>query len=196
VLSAECPLTPTGQQKVILMSVWAWLKKVGSRKKDNAEDPYSIVLLLREPHFFTSSELEAAGERGFDIKFDGKQDPMYFVSQTGPITFLKAGKHAMHFLHARTPYLEPKDQVARKLPREEQRIAWMAHSAWASVDMLNRRSDIPKREAYSTLARFVLFLGDANCSGIYLPGEQIMMPNDGTAEEGLRLMIRKEFFHR
>jgi hypothetical protein len=35
-------------------------------------------------------------------------------------------------------------------------------------------------------------LGDPNCAAIFMPVESIMMPNDGTAEEGLRLLINKE----
>lgn len=171
------------------------LRNFWSKGQHEGEDPYSIVLLLREPHFFTSDEIEVAGKRGFGISFDGNEDPMYFVSQSGKITFIKAGKHVVHVIHAKTPYLdEPKVEVANQLPQPEQKEAWLAHSAWAALDLINLRKEISKSDAYSTLAKFALHLGDSNCTGIYLPSEQVMMPNDGTAEEGLRFLIRKELF--
>ncbi len=33
-----------------------------------------------------------------------------------------------------------------------------------------------------------------NCAAVFLPDKNIMMPNDGTAEEGLRLLINKRMF--
>ena len=47
-------------------------------------------------------------------------------------------------------------------------------------------------EAYASLAKLALQLGDPNCTAIFVPVKNIMMPNDGTAEEGLRLLINKE----
>jgi hypothetical protein len=40
--------------------------------------------------------------------------------------------------------------------------------------------------------KLALQLGDPNCTAIFVPVKNIMMPNDGTAEEGLRLLINKE----
>jgi hypothetical protein len=37
-----------------------------------------------------------------------------------------------------------------------------------------------------------LQLGDPNCAAIFVPLKNIMMPNDGTADEGLRLLINQE----
>jgi hypothetical protein len=37
-----------------------------------------------------------------------------------------------------------------------------------------------------------LQFGDPNCTAIFVRVKNIMMPNDGTAEEGLRLLINKE----
>jgi hypothetical protein len=75
------------------------LRKLGKNPEEQ-EMPYSIVLLLREPHFFTEVELLAAGERGWDKCFDGKADPMYFVVQKETVTMLKAGGHVVQLLHA------------------------------------------------------------------------------------------------
>jgi hypothetical protein len=147
----------------------------------------SLVILQRVPHFFTSAELEQAGERGFGKSFDGKQNPMYFVVQESFVTFIKAGAHVINMMSAKQPYLDKPEEVARQLPRVEQKRAWLAHTAWTAFDSHNDK--LPPSEAYTALARLVLHLGDANCTGVYIPGEGVFLPNDGTAEEGLRKMI-------
>jgi len=176
------------------MKLWAKLRQLLTRKMTEEDDPYSIVLLLRKPHIFTSDEIQSAGKQAFGISFDGNEDPMYFVVQDSWVTLVKAGKFVLNFLHAGTPYLGDQHEIARQLPREEQRNSWIAHTAWASLAVMNPRREIGKADAYATLANFALFLGDPNCIGIYIPGEQVMMPNDGTAEEGLRMLVRREMF--
>ncbi|MDP9039738.1 MAG: hypothetical protein M3O02_10770 [Acidobacteriota bacterium] len=149
----------------------------------------SIVLLLRRPRFFSKKELEEAGEKGFHRPF-GEEGSMYFVVHDPPVTLIKAGTNVINVLHASEPYLNDVGYVAAQLPQEEQRKAWLQHSAWAALDLWN--PDSGKKEAYDALARFALQLGDDDCCGVYLPKEQMMMPNDGTAEQGLRMMIEQE----
>jgi hypothetical protein len=114
---------------------------------------------------------------------------MYFVSHNPVLIVVKAGSYAIQVLHRTQKYLE--DEAAMdQLPREEQKRAWSAHRAWVALDLLNR--DLTAPEAYSTLARLALPLGDNNCAALYLPRENMMLPNDGTAEEGLRMLMNKE----
>jgi hypothetical protein len=162
------------------------LRKLGKNPEEQ-EMPYSIVLLLREPHFFTEVELLAAGERGWDKCFDGKADPMYFVVQKETVTMLKAGGHVVQLLHAEQPYLGDKRKASDRLPRKEERLAWMAHTAWAALDLWDRKPS--KEAAYAVLARFAVPLTDANCCAVYLPKDNVLMPNDGAAEEGLRMLV-------
>jgi len=75
------------------------------------------------------------------------------------------------------------------LPRQEQRKASRQHSAWAALDFMNE--DVPKNEAYASLARWGIQLDTGNCVGIYLPKASIFFPNDGTAREGLERLIKK-----
>jgi len=171
------------------MKIWQRLSNLWRRQEED-DMPCSIVLLLREPHFFSKKELEAAGERGWGKPFNGEADPMYFVVQSGAVTMVKAGSSLVHVLHAKQPYLDHIESVARQLPQEEQKRAWREHRAWAALDLMNK--DQPKSEAYSILARFALQLGDSNCAAVYLPKDSVLMPNDGAAEEGLRLLLRKE----
>jgi hypothetical protein len=64
----------------------------------------------------------------------------------------------------------------------------MAHTAWASIDMLG--SEVSNAEAYAVLARFALQLADHNCSAIFLPKHNVLLVNNGDSEEWLRNLIR------
>lgn len=161
--------------------------KKSAAMEDDAEMPYSIVLLLRRPHFFTQQELEAAGERAWRKRFDGVEDQMYFVVRMGGITMMKAGKYVVQVAHMSQPYMEDIEEGAKQLPQDEQKKAWRGHSAWVALDFRNKRT--PKEEAYAVLARFARQLGDENCCALYFPKECWMMPNDGTAEQGLGLLM-------
>lgn len=166
------------------------IRQLFTKPKVNEDDLCSIVLLLREWHFFTREELMEAGRLGFGKSFDGVEDPMYFVVQQSFVTMMKAGTHMMHVLHQRRPYLGDKETIAKSLLLREQREAWMAHTAWASVDMLS--TEVSNSEAYVTLARFALQLADRNCSAMLLPKHNVLLTNDGEAEEWLRNLIRGE----
>jgi hypothetical protein len=170
------------------MFLFRLLRRLFTRTKVDESDFCSVVLLLREWRFFTQTELMEAGRLGFGKSFSGDEDPMYFVVQNGPITLIKAGKHAMHVLHQRQPYLENKEEVAKTIVLKTQREAWLAHTAWASIDLLNK--DVPNAEAYTTLARFARNLVDRNCIAVFLPKHNILLTNDGQAEEWLDDTIR------
>jgi hypothetical protein len=69
------------------------------------------------------------------------------------------------------------------------------HHAHTLLDLFNdlSRSErrIPDADAYALLAKLAPQLGDPNCTATFVPDKNIMMPNDGTAEQGLRLLINK-----
>jgi hypothetical protein len=135
------------------------LRKLWTNQQQH-EMPYSIVLLLREPHFFIKAELVAAGESGWGKRFDGNADPMYFVVQKETVTMLKARAHVVQLLHADQPYLGDIRKASDRLPRREQKQAWMAHTAWAALDLWDRK---PSREtAHAILARFAVPLAGGN----------------------------------
>jgi hypothetical protein len=171
----------------------AWLMFWRSGEARSKKMPHSIVLLTREPHAFTKEELEGAGERGWKRKFDGKEDPMWFVTLSDVLSVLKAGKYVVQLVQVPHPYSDDMEASARNLTREEQKKAWFQHRAWFSLDLWNsalqRYRRPSKKEAYAVLARFALQLGDANCCAIYFPEEGWMMPDDGNAEEALRRLI-------
>ncbi len=164
-------------------------------ERDAKDMPYSIVLLTRVPQMFSKADLEMASERAWGKQFDGKEDPMYFVSCSHGVTFLKAGKYVVQLIHSEQPYSDDLEAGAKSLPRAEQKKAWFAHQAWFSLDIWNsavaERDNISRKEAYAVLARFARTLGDANCCAVYFPKEGWMLPNDGSAEEGLQRLIGK-----
>lgn len=157
----------------------------------------SIVVMQRNAHTFNEEELRAAAERAWEKKFDGNEDPMYFVSADHPaLTVVKAGAHIIRVTCIPHRYADDDEYALSQLPQPEQKTAWTEHHGCALLELFNDLSSKDKAisdiEAYASLARLALQLGDPNCTAIFLPVKNLMMPNDGTAEEGLRLLIKKE----
>ena len=157
----------------------------------------SIVIMQREAHLFSEEELRAAGERGWRKKFDGKEDPMYFVSADhSALTVVKAGPHIIRVTCVPARYADGDQYALSQLPQQEQNKAWVEHHACAYLDLFNDLLDESRStsdaEAYASLAKLALQLGDPNCTAIFVPIKNIMMPNDGAAEEGLRRLINKK----
>lgn len=97
--------------------------------------PYSIVLLTRTPSRFTKNELAVACEREWGKRFDGIEDPMYFVVCKDTGTFLKAGKYVVQLIQTEQPYSDDLEASAKNLPRKEQKQAWFEHRAWFALDL-------------------------------------------------------------
>ena len=157
----------------------------------------SIVIMQRKAHRFSEKELRAAGERGWGKKFDSEEDPMYFVSPNhSALTVVKAGPHVIRVTSVPRRYGDDNEYALSQLPQPEQKKAWTEHHACTFLDLFNDISSesrrIPDAEAYASLAKLALQLSDPNCTSIIVPIKNIMMPNDGTAEEGLQLLIKKE----
>ncbi len=139
-------------------------------------EPLSIVLLLRTPHFFNAEELRLAAERAWRTSFAGGEGSMHCVAQSGKATLLKAGPHLLSFFYYPKPYVDkPKEQIDW-LPEEAQRRAWIEHSACVGVDYLNRKVDVEL--GYCVLSKLVAEILDGNCTGIYIPRESKLVPND------------------
>jgi hypothetical protein len=171
----------------------------GTASQSGSTEMRSIVIMQRKAHRFTEQELQAAGERGWERKFDGKEDPMYFVSaDQAALTVVKAGPHVMRVTSLPCRYVDDDEYALSQLPQPEQKKAWNEHHAHTLLDLFNDLSRAEKKiadaDAYASLAKLALHLGDPNCTAIFVPDKNIMMPNDGTAEEGLRLLINKHLF--
>jgi hypothetical protein len=141
----------------------------------------SIVIMQRKAHRFNDEELRAAGERGWGKKFDGKEDPMYFVSADhAALTMVKAGPHIIRVTSLPTRYANDDEYALSQLPQPEQKKAWTDHHACALLDLFNDFSSesrsVPDTDAYASLAKLALQLGDPNCTAVFLPIKNIMMP--------------------
>lgn len=169
---------------------------VGKASDSEKTEMRSIVIMQRKPHRFSEEELQAAGERGWGKQFNGKEDPMYFVSADDHLTVVKAGPNIIQVTYFPKRYADDDEFALSQLPQPEQKKAWTEHHACTFLDFFNDISRasprIADREAYSSLAKLALQLVDPNSAAIFVPIKNIMMPNDGTVEEGLRLLINKE----
>ena len=101
---------------------------------------------------------------------------MHCVVQRGKVTLMKAGPHLLTFFHLPSPYVENPAENQAWLPKAAQREAWVRHSACVGVDYLNKGTSIEL--GYCVLAQLVSEMLDENCTGIYIPRERVLIPND------------------
>jgi hypothetical protein len=144
-----------------------------------------MVLLLREPRFLTLNELRAAAEKAFGVPFNGGKESRHFVIQKAMITQMKAGPHMLSFLNYTKPYGEedfPKE-FATSLLQDSQKRAWSEHKSWTAVDYVKGGADLELE--YAVLARLCAEMLNSNCSGLYVPREQSLIPNDESLREDL-----------
>lgn len=181
-----------------MMHLVKMLKRLaGNAPSSETTEMRSIVMLQRKAHRFSEEELQAAGERAWGKKFDGKDDPMYFISAHDPLPVVKAGPHIIQVTSIPRRYSGDDQYALSQLPQPEQKKAWNEHYACTILDLFNdlssKKKRIPDRDAYAVLAKLALQLGDPNCTSIVVPVKNIMLPNeDGIAEQGLRLLINRE----
>jgi len=103
---------------------------------------------------------------------------MHCVVQTGNTVLLKAGPHLLNFFYYPAPYIENPEKNFDWLPHQSQRQAWINHSACVGVDYLD--DDVSVELGYCVLAKLVAELLDGNCTGIYIPRQRSLIPNDKT----------------
>src|SRR5271157_4425297 len=121
--------------------------------------------MQRKSHLFTEEELLIAGERGWGKKFDGTEDPMFFVStDSSLLTVVKAGPHVIRVTSLPCRYADDDEYALSHLPQPEQKKAWIEHHAHTIIDLFNDFSRSETRildaEAYASLAKLALQLGD------------------------------------
>jgi hypothetical protein len=150
-------------------------------------EPLSMILLLRKQRLFNAEELRRAAQQAWHTSFadTDNEGSMHFVWQSEKLTFLKAGPHLLSLFHYPKPYIDdPREQI-NWLPQTSQRRAWVEHTACIGVDYLNHDVDI--QLGYCVLSKLVAEMLDRNCTGIYIPRESKLIPND----ESLYLELQK-----
>ncbi len=110
------------------------------------------------------------------------------VVQVVLCTILNAGPHTLSFLNHTKPYGERDfpQEFGRLLPKASQRQAWAEHTAWTAIDYV--KGDVDLELEYAVLATLCSEMLDANCLGLYIPREQIVIPNDGSLLRELQHM--------
>lgn len=111
---------------------------------------------------------------------------MHFVTQSGNVTFLKVGPHLLNFFHYPKPYIDNPGENVDWLPQAVQRQAWVEHRACIGVDYLNRDSDVEL--AYCVLTKLVSEMISEKCTGVYIPQDNVLAPNDGSLYAELKRM--------
>jgi hypothetical protein len=136
-------------------------------------------MLLRKPHVFTANELELAAERAWRISFADGKSSKHFVVKSGKSTFIKAGPHIISFFYYPGPYIDNPKTNIEWLPQASQQRAWSEHLFCIGVDYLSR--DVDVELGYCALSKLVAEILDGNCTGVYIPRESALIPNDETA---------------
>ena len=162
------------------------IRRLGRPVEYQRDDPVSLVLLLREPRFPTLDQLRSAGKRAFGTPFNGGKESQHFVMQAALLTIMKVGPHTLSFLNYTKPYGAndfPPD-FAMAFPEANQREAWTAHNAWTAVDYVKGGTDLTAE--YGVLATLCAEIIDTNCSALYDPRKQTLIPNDGLLRQELK----------
>jgi hypothetical protein len=155
-------------------------------QKPSSNEPLSIVLLLRRPHLFSADDLRLAAEKAWSTPLVGGDSSMHCVVQSEDVTLMKAGPHLLNFLSYPNPYIDNPKENIEWLPQARQRQAWIEHSACFAVDYMNRETDV--EVGYCVLSKLVAEMLDENCTGIYIPRESSLIPNDASLYRELQKM--------
>lgn len=149
-------------------------------------DPVSMVLLLRESRFPTLDQLRSTGERAFGTPFTGDKGSQHYVVQVALLTIMKAGPHTLSFLNQTRLYGDDPQEFENAWPSASQREAWAKHTAWMAVDYVKGGVDL--KLEYAVLAKLCAEMLDANCVGVYVPGQRTFITNEGSIREELQRM--------
>jgi hypothetical protein len=161
------------------MNMPFWLRSLIPLRwqRTDKSEPISMVMLLREAHFFHANELRSAAERAWHTSFSHEdKESKHCVVQKGSVTLVKAGPHLLNFFYCAAPYSDDPKSNTGWLPQASQREAWAQHAAYCSVDFMN--DGVSVQLGYCVLAQLVSEMLDGNCTGAYIPRERSLIPND------------------
>ena len=89
------------------------------------------------------------------------------------MTVVKAGPHIIRVPSVPIRYADDDEYALSLLPQQEQKKAWTEHHACAFLEFVSDPSSksriVPDAEAYASLAKLALQLGDPNCTAIFVP---------------------------
>jgi hypothetical protein len=139
---------------------------------------------LQRSEFPNLKQLSSYAEKAFHVPFATENATNYCVFQKVLYTLMQIGPHVLSFMFYTKPYFEDHPDFVRNLPLPAQRSACEKHTAWFAVNYAKGpgSEDIQ----YAVLSRLSIGLLNANCTGAYIPGEQLLIPNDGSLLRALQ----------
>jgi hypothetical protein len=167
--------------KLNLRAGLAALTNVLNRGEDVApveSKPSSVVLLLQRSEFPDLKQLSAYAERAFNVPFATENTTNYCVFQKVLFTLMRIGPHVLSFMFNTKPYFEDQLDFVRALPLPAQRAACEKHTGWLAMNYA--KGPGIKDTQYALLSRLSIEMLDASCTGAYIPGERLLIPNDGS----------------
>jgi len=141
-------------------------------------EPSSIVFLLQRSEFPNLQQLSARAEKAFNVHFAIENATNYCVFQKALFTLMKIGTHTLSFMLYTKPYFEGHPDFVRDLPLPAQRAACEKHTSWLAMNYAKGPGSVDIQ--YALLSRLGIEMLDANCTGAYIPGGQLLIPNDGS----------------
>jgi hypothetical protein len=146
-------------------------------QRTTKREPLWIVLLLRKPHLFTAAELRLAAGRAWHRSFHGEaKESMHFVSQVGTATRMEAGPQVLSFFFYPGPEVEKPGDYVDWLPQSSQRHVCIQHAGCLGINYLN--DGVSVELGYSVLSQLIAEMLDGTCTGIYIPTERSLAPDD------------------
>lgn len=167
---------------IIVLALWFYWEK----RKNVAEPPASIVLLLREPRTLDVrllAELLSAetGTRVEAIDMDAKGTP---EEENAPVGDMIAGASphfiaqvkgtAFAFHNLATPYVGNAARAGDSISELRLRKAVQDHKAWLSMDIIQPESATP--ENYRVIGRVLAHLVGPECLALYHPASNRLAP--------------------
>ena len=169
-----------------LMKLWRQItaRLFGSRNSPGVSGPISVVLLLKHPSFWSGQELATAVTRAFDVPFS-TENPEQFVTSRNDRAVLYIKPHLVSVFAASRPYLshDPRE-FAKSLPEIDLQQAWANHKGWAAIDYLRGGANVGAE--YGVLSKIAVELINDNCSGIFIPREGLLFPNNEVLPQRLQ----------
>jgi hypothetical protein len=149
-----------------------------------------MVLLLRNPVSLRTETLSAALKHGWGLSsIDDSSDSFVTQSENKGLVYIRP--HLIGILNSNRPYLNiDSSKQAQIFPQASQQKAWKEHDAWLSLDYMRGGRNLELE--YSVLARLAAGMLDENCSGIYIPRENSLIPNDSFLLGELMHMAQKQ----
>ena len=176
----------------IKLNLKAALASLLNRREDVAEaesEPSSIVLLLQSADFPNLKQLSISAEKAFNVPFATENATNYCVFQKVLFTMMHIGPHVLSFMYYTRPYFQDELDFVRNLPLPSQREACEKHTAYLAMNYAKGTGS--EDIQYALLSRLTMEILDSNCTGGYIPGKGILIPNDENLSRVLESRIAK-----